>query len=318
MREMEMKYLKSFVFVFLCLYDRLPYMEASSLDSRLTALENVFHNQIFLLREMVQRDTRQRDIFTQKMDKTLEFFEKFQNEILGSTNFEELKSKTDKLFTSGSDFKNEVMDTLVRHARGLQEEKKARKKDKEDIVTQIKKDKEDILTRINEDKEDIMIQIKEDKEDIMAQIKELLSAKMTEMRRIGEKCTNSEMTTEGTASTLETYQLTTSYEQITTREPVIRLVGGTGPHEGRVELLYEGSYGTVCDDWWDDRDATVACRMLGYHSGTEFFGPGTGQILLDDIKCSGNETSLFDCRNSGIGIHNCNHHEDAGVRCTVN
>ena len=31
--------------------------------------------------------------------------------------------------------------------------------------------------------------------------------------------------------------------------------------------------------------------------------------------CTGNETSLYECQNAGIGVHNCNHDEDAGVRC---
>ena len=155
---------------------------------------------------------------------------------------------------------------------------------------------------------------------------------IAEMTRIGEKCTNRIMTTdiaptEGTVSPPRTYLTATSYEPATTREPVIRLVGGTGPHEGRVELLYEGLYGTVCDDDWGNIDATIACKMLGYQSGTAFnadesaylyFGAGTGQILLDDVRCSGGETSLFDCPHLGIGKHDCNHNEDARVRCIVN
>uniref|UniRef100_A0A8D0YE78 Macrophage scavenger receptor 1 n=1 Tax=Sus scrofa TaxID=9823 RepID=A0A8D0YE78_PIG len=44
----------------------------------------------------------------------------------------------------------------------------------------------------------------------------------------------------------------------------VRLVGGSGPHEGRVEIFHDGQWGTVCDDRWELRGGLVICRSLGY------------------------------------------------------
>ncbi len=46
-----------------------------------------------------------------------------------------------------------------------------------------------------------------------------------------------------------------------------------------------------------------------------FFGPGTGTILLDNLGCTGTETRLVNCPHNGIGLENCVHAEDAGLRC---
>ncbi|XP_041474059.1 deleted in malignant brain tumors 1 protein-like isoform X3 [Lytechinus variegatus] len=100
----------------------------------------------------------------------------------------------------------------------------------------------------------------------------------------------------------------------------VRLVEGNSPFQGRVEVYLNNQWGTICDDSWDTTDARIVCRQLGFkevfaattHAG---FGQGTGPIHMDDTRCYGNETSILDCVNRGIGVHNCRHSEDAGVIC---
>ena len=97
----------------------------------------------------------------------------------------------------------------------------------------------------------------------------------------------------------------------------IRLVGGASDLEGRVELFYNGHWGTICNDYWDLNDGNVVCRMLGYGEATSVrsFGGGTGEIILDDISCDGTESDLSQCGHRGYLTHNCAHNEDAGVIC---
>ena len=101
-------------------------------------------------------------------------------------------------------------------------------------------------------------------------------------------------------------------------------------------------WGTVCDDGWDNTDASVVCRQLGYYpigiaflnifynapdynclyaisignaTVNGFFGRGRGPEFLEFVKCNGLEGSLLDCANSGLGLATCGHFEDAGVIC---
>jgi hypothetical protein len=85
-----------------------------------------------------------------------------------------------------------------------------------------------------------------------------------------------------------------------------------------VEIYLNSLWGTVCDDGWGIEEALVVCRQLGYDNSNgvnSFFGSGFGQIHLDDVACTGSETSLIDCTHLGVGNHNCGHSEDIGVTC---
>ena len=100
-----------------------------------------------------------------------------------------------------------------------------------------------------------------------------------------------------------------------------RVIGGISNQEGRVEILYQGIWGTICDDGWDDIDATVVCRELGFLNGTATrqaqSDPVINPVWLTQVGCLGNESKLSHCIHPGAGnVGNCSHIQDAGVQCT--
>ncbi|KAK2848322.1 hypothetical protein Q7C36_010004 [Tachysurus vachellii] len=109
------------------------------------------------------------------------------------------------------------------------------------------------------------------------------------------------------------------------RRELVRLVG-PDPNlsdRGRVEIFVRGEWGTVCDDLFDKKAATVVCKQLGFARALRVAKPGEMgriatnlRILLDDVECEGTERTLLQCKHALVGQHNCSHAEDVGVVCS--
>ncbi|MBN3296910.1 LOL2B oxidase, partial [Amia calva] len=104
-------------------------------------------------------------------------------------------------------------------------------------------------------------------------------------------------------------------------QPLVRLKGGAIVGEGRVEVLKNGEWGTICDDNWSLLAATVVCRELGFGSAKEALsgaklGQGMGPVNMNEVECSGFEKSITECFFNKDAL-DCNHEEDAAVRCNV-
>ena len=80
-------------------------------------------------------------------------------------------------------------------------------------------------------------------------------------------------------------------------------------------------WGTVDGYIWSDANSGVVCRQLGFTGGNKpkerlYYGRGTGEILLADVKCTGKEKYIWDCKNYRSWKPGfTSHRYDAGVDC---
>ncbi|XP_060678188.1 uncharacterized protein LOC132808761 [Hemiscyllium ocellatum] len=105
----------------------------------------------------------------------------------------------------------------------------------------------------------------------------------------------------------------------------IRLAEGAHRCSGRLEIYFNKTWGTVCDDAWSDSGARVVCAQLGCGPllntlGEEGVGLPRGSpgspIWLDEVECRGTEPTIWACRSAYWGEHDCHHKEDVQVNCT--
>ena len=116
------------------------------------------------------------------------------------------------------------------------------------------------------------------------------------------------------------------------RAIAVRLVGTGLKHVGKVEIQYQGQWGTVCNSYltgstwivsWDKNDAHVICRMLGYKAADAAIlhieGETSRRMLIYNVGCSGSEKSIAECSHNGWwnvpSVHWCNDNDNAGVVC---
>ena len=90
---------------------------------------------------------------------------------------------------------------------------------------------------------------------------------------------------------------------------------------GRVEVLMNGGWATLCDDGFNDNAAQALCTHLGFSQGEirtdAFYGPGTGEIFFSDVTCTGSESHLYECQLRRNFDQVCTHAEDVGVVCSI-
>ena len=103
--------------------------------------------------------------------------------------------------------------------------------------------------------------------------------------------------------------------------PPLRLVGGNSENEGRVEIYYNNTWGTVClDGSWSIADSNTVCRQLGYVGATRYYlsafvDHGNVPVWMDHVSCGSYDLCLGSCAYNRFGDNNCQHSRDVFVNC---
>ena len=100
--------------------------------------------------------------------------------------------------------------------------------------------------------------------------------------------------------------------------------------EGYVEVfdVTNGQWAGICDNGFDVLDAHVICTMLGFPTAmvalangvaANLYGtaPSGSNFVLDNLHCTGSESSVFHCPITGELTDNCGASEIAGVKCAT-
>jgi len=86
----------------------------------------------------------------------------------------------------------------------------------------------------------------------------------------------------------------------------VRLNGGRDPREGRLEVLYNGVWSSVCNKGFSHAAARVVCNMLGFgYIGRPVgnnYGYGPGPFWSQSVQCTGTEKSIAECADIGWNI----------------
>lgn len=354
--------LKATLILIFCLSDRVYAARNSKLEQKVDALDKLFRTEMYLMNEKVEVGRHERDMILEQLNQTLDLLENLARD--GGNTKEETPTTIDqtyvKTLSSKIDENNMVVDRIK---RGLLDEKKARKRDATAVINQLNIIQErqteilknqadlasgitDIFDRIitlesatnvtNFQSEIILLSLNEGETKFTKKLDsatqnltttvDVINKQIEDMKKDFDHrlhCDNHANLND----CLQKYftDLEDHLKSIKRTLGPVHLRGGESPYQGRVEIFYMGKTATVCDDDWDDNDARVVCRMLGFSGGTAFqglggtnghqYGEGTGDILLDNVQCTGSEDTLFHCKHNGLGVENCNHNEDAGVRC---